>query len=55
MTIFSRELKTYCSIKKINNVESKQNKINGKSIRGWMGIKNGGNDDSHNDHEITIL
>ena len=33
------ELKKYCSIKKYNNVESKDKKIAGKAKKSWIGIK----------------
>lgn len=39
VTKFVMELKKYCSIKKYNNVESKNKKINGKVPKVWIGIK----------------
>ena len=54
MSKFAIELKKYCSIKKFNNVESKQKKINGKNKQSWIGIKRG-EDDSDSDEEMIIL
>ncbi len=45
MTKFIMELKKYCSIKKYNNVESKNKKINGKVPKVWIGIKKNIDDD----------
>jgi phage/plasmid-associated DNA primase len=49
---FTMDLKKYCNIKKYNNVESKQIKINNKAIRGWVGIKKIDDDD---DDELDPL
>ena len=38
MCKFAIELKKYCKIKKYNNVEVKQKKINKKNINVWIGI-----------------
>ena len=45
VTKFIMELKKYCSIKKYNNVESKNKKINGKVPKVWIGINKINNDD----------
>ena len=56
MTKFAIELKKYCSIKKFNNVESKDKKLQGKTKKCWIGIKHGGDDnDSDSDEEMIIL
>ena len=39
MKKFSMELKKYCQINKLNNVESKAKKISNKTVQVWMGIK----------------
>ena len=35
----SMEIKKYSSINKFNNVENKYKKLDGKTIRIWIGIK----------------
>ena len=45
VTKFTMELKKYCKIKKYNNVESKNKKLNKKCLKVWIGIKKINDDD----------
>ena len=48
------ELKKYCKIKKFDNVESKNKKLNGKCPKCWVGIKKIGDDDDSDDEPKKI-
>ena len=53
MTKFTMELKKYCKLNKLDNIESKDKKINGRVIKAWLGIKKIDLDDE--DDEKTSL
>ena len=48
------ELKKYCSIKKYNNVESKNKKIAGKVPKVWIGIRKFIDDDDDDEPKSAL-
>ena len=54
MTKFAIELQKYCKIKKYNNVEVKQKKINKKNIIVWIGISESIDDNIDSDDESIL-
>ena len=54
-TKFIMELKKYCKIKKFDNVESKNKKLNGKCPKCWVGIRKISDDDDSDDEPVSAL
>ena len=55
VTKFTMELKKYCKIKKYNNVESKNKKLNKKCLKVWIGIKKINDDDDEPSYALDRL